>query len=294
MIGNVSLNCTPLGQDYKFNNKLNTNLAFGNSKEAEEAQDGYETQAVEAENNIEDQPKQVEQQKKPNVLKRVVNHFKGMSWKNVKENFKDGLMSPISQILDHPIEAAGGLVIGGIAFKEVTKYIPKFPIFAVALTSAFGAFNIGKGAYKLAKAKDTETKEKSFYDVGKGTFYSAVSVVAANKVAVSQKFENITPKSNYFKPLLECWKRTIQSAKQAFTGDWKLAAGITTPGAIDTINHEPANQPDNSVDQAVNIDKGRITDKDSTIGRLVDGIEKAADSENAMAALKAERDSNNN
>lgn len=86
-------------------------------------------------------------------------------WSEARKNFIGGLLSPVMLAIKSPLKVLGGiaLVAGASAI-----FPPLLPILTVVgLTTT--AWNIGKGLFNLATAKDGDEREKAFFDLGAGT-----------------------------------------------------------------------------------------------------------------------------
>ena len=216
MIGNVSLNCTPLKQELKFNNnKLNTNPAFGTSKDIEEPQDNLDldTQAEEKITEDIEAKKSTKQLDKKSFIKKFADHFKGMSYTNAAKQFGQGFIDPLKQLWEKAKTKDGftTIAIGGAGTLIIMNTAKSIRRYAVAAGALFGAYNIGKGIIKFAKADKADEKENSFHDAGKGTFYLASALVGAKGAANSQA--NITKATADTNPVKALWLNIKSTGK---------------------------------------------------------------------------------
>jgi|GEM_PF-5736235 len=203
MVVNTALKCQPLDKPLN-----NNRIAFGSEKTEEPKKetvkpDNFEKK--EAEPNSEKKKGKVKQA--TGAIGRVIRHFKEMDYKNAKEEFFKGVISPAKAIIDHPLVGGTTLAGGFLA----AKYIKKFNLTKLAKLSLLGsagiaAYNVGKGVYDFVTAKTPKEKEKSFYDMGQGAIYGAFAVVPAKKVAINDNIPGVTETTNRLKAFGACLK----------------------------------------------------------------------------------------
>lgn len=111
------------------------------------------------------------------------------SFSEALKNFGKGLVSPITNMFSSPENLIAGLgMIAGSALLIAATGGAAAPLL-VAAGVATGAFQAGKGIYKIATAKNGDDVEKAFYDVGGATSTIGLSVAGAKASLKQANFE---------------------------------------------------------------------------------------------------------
>ena len=125
-------------------------------------------------------------------------------------NFGKGIIKPIKTIFSSPkniaITAASAAAAAGLIFITSGAAAP------IMVTAGLlgGAFQIGKGIYKQAKAKTDDEAKNAWQDMGSGTFTVGVSALGA-KSALKATGASNTKDLSLFKSIIECVKKSSPS-----------------------------------------------------------------------------------
>ncbi len=125
-------------------------------------------------------------------------------------NFGKGIIKPIKTIFSSPkniaITAVSAAAAAGLIFITSGAAAP------IMVTAGLlgGAFQIGKGIYKQAKAKTDDEAKNAWQDMGSGTFTVGVSALGA-KSALKATGASNTKDLSLFKSIIECVKKSSPS-----------------------------------------------------------------------------------
>jgi hypothetical protein len=108
---------------------------------------------------------------------------------NAFGNYVDGLISPLTQLIDS-VKTPGGAIktaASMLFMKHMLKNVPSLKRPLIVVTAALGVFNLGLGVKNIVKNKDdAEAQEESFKELGKGTTLIGVSGIFAPKALANE------------------------------------------------------------------------------------------------------------
>lgn len=125
-------------------------------------------------------------------------------------NFGKGIIKPIKTIFSSPKNIAITVVSAAAAAGLI--FITSGAAAPIMVTAGLlgGAFQIGKGIYKQAKAKTDDEAKNAWQDMGSGTFTVGVSALCA-KSALKATGASNTKDLSLFKSIIECVKKSSPS-----------------------------------------------------------------------------------
>lgn len=130
-----------------------------------------------------------------------------ISFKSKLKNFGKGLISPITNIIKHPIASAAGLGVAALlSFATGGAILPVF----IGIGVVAGVFNIGKGIYKQATAKTDAQAESAWRDIGSGTSDIGLSVLFSKGAL---KGSGHAPEGGFIKSVIQCFKNIPEALK---------------------------------------------------------------------------------
>lgn len=165
------------------------------------------------------------------------------SMKNCANQYWDGVVSPIKELISHPLVLGAAVATGLAVNKFAGKYKATIGLFSIASTVGLAGWNAAKGAYSLITAKTPQKREESFYDLGQATSFGVLASIPAPKVAKGNNIPG-AENMNSFNALKACIKHIPTKISQIFNAlkngeniGEAMSAGIASTGAEAFSDH---------------------------------------------------------